>query len=145
LTFECQALITMADIKQKYKSKIFFKCVVFISKILQKFRIFPKWALWMRLLSTFKIVYTLDVTNENVQVIVSFQFITTIIFKITCVTAKSNFRMTTCFRTFGKGGWNHQGRCNLACSRCWLLFEGKTLTFYLKKTCCKAIKRFKNL
>jgi hypothetical protein len=37
-TYECQAGITMADIKQRYKSKIFFKCVIFRSKILQRLR-----------------------------------------------------------------------------------------------------------
>jgi hypothetical protein len=47
-TFECQPLITMADFKQKYLSNIFFNCVIFRSKILQKLRIFPKWALQMR-------------------------------------------------------------------------------------------------
>jgi hypothetical protein len=41
-TFECQACITMADIEQKYLSKIFFKRVVFYFKILQKLEIFPK-------------------------------------------------------------------------------------------------------
>jgi hypothetical protein len=48
LTFECQAWIKIVDIKQKYLSKFFLKCVIFRSKILQKLRIFPKWALWMR-------------------------------------------------------------------------------------------------
>jgi hypothetical protein len=38
----------MADIKQNYKLKFFFKCVIFRSKILQKLRIFHEWAMWMR-------------------------------------------------------------------------------------------------
>jgi hypothetical protein len=44
-TFECQAWITMADIKQNYFSKFFYKYVIFRSKIWQKLRIFPKWAI----------------------------------------------------------------------------------------------------
>jgi hypothetical protein len=47
-TFKYQASITMADIKLKYQSKNFPRCVIFRFKILQKTRIFPKWALWMR-------------------------------------------------------------------------------------------------
>jgi hypothetical protein len=48
LTFECQAWITNAYIKQKFKLKICFKCVIFASKILQKLGIFLKWALLTR-------------------------------------------------------------------------------------------------
>jgi hypothetical protein len=33
---------------KKYESKFFFKCFIFLSKILQKLRIFLKWSLWMR-------------------------------------------------------------------------------------------------
>jgi hypothetical protein len=32
----------MADTKEKFEPKIFFKCVIFRSKILQKLGIFPK-------------------------------------------------------------------------------------------------------
>ncbi len=39
-TFECQAWITMVYIKQKYKSKFLFKCVILRSKILQKVGMF---------------------------------------------------------------------------------------------------------
>jgi hypothetical protein len=50
-TLECQSWITVADIKQKFQSKLFFKCVILRSKILQKLGIFPKGALWMRRLT----------------------------------------------------------------------------------------------
>jgi hypothetical protein len=39
--YECQAWITMVDIKQKDYSKFFIKCVIFRYKILQKLGIFP--------------------------------------------------------------------------------------------------------
>jgi hypothetical protein len=49
--------------------KICFKCVIFGSKIVQKLRIFPKWALWMRHLelNPWKVVATLSKTEQSLH------------------------------------------------------------------------------
>jgi hypothetical protein len=73
-TFEYQAWIKMADIKQKYYSTFFFNSVIIRFKILEKLRFFPKWALWMRhqvgplsTLSLAFLTYVLEILSYTIQ------------------------------------------------------------------------------